>query len=60
MGVWALSVKFKGLMHNKKILTWPEYINPIKSEEHKYKLRLIKIDSEENIADNNKKMNYID
>lgn len=47
------------ITHNKKILSWPEYINLLIKEEHKYKLRIIKTISENNndnvITNNNNK-----
>ena len=33
------------ITHNKKILTWPEYINLLINEEHKYKLKIINYES---------------
>lgn len=39
------------LTHNKKILTWPEYINLLINEEHKYKLKIINYES--SILNNN-------
>ena len=41
------------ITHNKKILSWPEYTNLLIKEEHKYKLRIIKAISENNIDNTN-------
>ena len=30
--------------NNKKILTWPEYINLLVSEEHRYKMKILNIE----------------